>query len=239
MSFPFQLTTVSVASVGLLFLAYYFISKSKYLFSNLCNKFGEEQGQIRYILLQRLIGVICFGIIPVLIIFAFANGSLNKYGLALKNGQETVIWLLIISPVLIAVNYRAARNASNLAIYPQIRAKNWNLSLLALSALSWLVYLFAYEFMFRGFLFFSCLGELDLVAAILINTSIYSLTHLPKGIKETIGAIPLGIVLCIATYRTETIWVAFGAHSVLALSNEWFSLKYNKEIELGFKNAEF
>jgi len=40
------------------------------------------------------------------------------------------------------------------------------------------------------------------VAAIIINTILYSATHFYKGVQEVIGAIPLGIVLCLLTIDT-------------------------------------
>ena len=52
--------------------------------------------------------------------------------------------------------------------------------------------------------------------------------HVPKGAKEGIGAIPLGLLLCMITFRTETIWVAMIVHFVLSLANEWYSLKYRQ-----------
>ena len=86
--------------------------------------------------------------------------------------------------------------------------------------------------MFRGFLFFALLEEFDLLTAITINTVIYSMAHLQKDIKESLGAIPMGIVLCWLTYKTGNIWTAIWLHSVLALSNEWFSIKYFKEYDV-------
>jgi membrane protease YdiL (CAAX protease family) len=73
---------------------------------------------------------------------------------------------------------------------------------------------------------------MGLWSAIAVNTSIYALIHLPKGKRETIGAIPLGIVLCLITSYTGTIWAAFWIHCTLALTNEWFSIKYTKDIVL-------
>jgi membrane protease YdiL (CAAX protease family) len=119
-----------------------------------------------------------------------------------------------------------------LSRYPQIRVKKWTLSLLILSGISWMVYLFAYEYLLRGVFLYSCAEELGIIAAIIINVSIYSLVHLPKGAKETIGAIPMGILLCILTLHFGTIWAAFWIHCSLALSNEWFSIRYHPEMKI-------
>ena len=139
-------------------------------------------------------------------------------------------WLLILTAIIIPINYFNSKNPENLLQYPQIREIEWSLSLTILSTISWLAYLFAYEFMLRGFFLFSSVNLLGKWPAIILNTTVYSLVHLPKGKKETIGAIPFGIVISFLTIETGTIWLAFLAHAILALSNEWFSIAFNPEI---------
>jgi membrane protease YdiL (CAAX protease family) len=67
--------------------------------------------------------------------------------------------------------------------------------------------------------------------AIAINVALYSSTHIPKGLDETIGAIPLGIVLSLLTLLTGTIWIAFFVHLTLALTNSFTALKFNPEMK--------
>ena len=115
-------------------------------------------------------------------------------------------------------------------MYPQIRTQNWNLSLLVVSALSWIAYLFAYEFLFRGILFTSSVSLLGIWPAIVLNVGIYSIVHIPKGFKESFWAIVLGVIICLLVVRTGSFWIAFFIHVVLALSNEWFSLRAHPDI---------
>ena len=69
--------------------------------------------------------------------------------------------------------------------------------------------------------------------AIAINTAMYSATHIPKGLDETIGAIPLGIVLCLLTIASGTIWIAFLVHVAMAWTNSLTAFKFHPEI--GYK----
>jgi len=78
------------------------------------------------------------------------------------------------------------------------------------------IFLFAYEFFFRGVLFFAILKYFDLFIAFLISTSLYVLIHIFDSKKEIIGAIPFGIVLCSFTYFTNSIWIAFIIHITLS-----------------------
>lgn len=92
------------------------------------------------------------------------------------------------------------------------------------SALSWIAYLFSYEVLFRGLLLFSAREAIGYWPAIILNTGIYSLVHYPKGIKETLGAVPFGIIICVLTFKTGNMLIAFFTHTILALSNEWLSI---------------
>jgi membrane protease YdiL (CAAX protease family) len=106
------------------------------------------------------------------------------------------------------------------------------MKLLIISSLGWIVYLLAYEFLFRGFLLFTCIQSFGIWPAIIINILIYSFAHIPQGLKETAGAIPFGLILCYITILSGTIWPAFILHAVLAISNEWFSIYNNTEITI-------
>ena len=59
----------------------------------------------------------------------------------------------------------------------------------------------------------------------LIGWAFYSATHIPKGLDETIGAIPLGAVLCLLTYASGTIWIAVIVHIAMAWANCLTALK--------------
>ncbi len=182
-------------------------------------------------MLQRLFGVLFFGISSLIVVLYVLKMSVSSFGVATPN-LSGLIWLLIMSVVMLPMSYFNSKNPENLAQYPQIRHHEWSTGLLMLSALSWIAYLFAYEFMFRGFLLFSSLPVLGVWPSIILNTAIYSLVHIPKGSKETLGAIPFGIFLSYLAIETSSFWIAFFAHVVLALSNEWFSLAAHPEMHL-------
>jgi membrane protease YdiL (CAAX protease family) len=79
-----------------------------------------------------------------------------------------------------------------------------------------IIFLLMYEFFFRGVLFFSLLEALTLFWAIFICTSLYILIHIFDSRQEIIGAIPFGIVLCLLTFYTQSIWVPFIIHCTLS-----------------------
>jgi membrane protease YdiL (CAAX protease family) len=183
------------------------------------------------VLYTRFNGVIIFGLIPLLIIHQSTDISFADLGFS-GFSRESLLWITVFLIVFLPVNFFNSKSKENLRMYPQIRKMEWSRGLLLISAFSWVLYLLAYEFLFRGVLLFSSLALLGYWPAILLNAGIYSLAHFPKGPKETYGAIPMGIILSVLTIKTGSIWIAFFAHVILALSNEWYSLWFHESIRL-------
>jgi membrane protease YdiL (CAAX protease family) len=188
------------------------------------------------VLLQRITGVFLYGFVPVvLIIFVFKNPA-SSYGFEMKNSLITGITVLVLLFIVVPLSLFTSRSPGNLAFYPQIREKEWNLSLLIVSAASWIAYLLAYEYMYRGFLLFSCYHAFGTWPAVIINTSLYSLTHLVKNKREGVGAFFIGIILCLLVLHIGSIWIAFYVHVIMALSNEWFSIRAHPDMHFNLKN---
>lgn len=210
-------SAIAVATVG--FLGYYYLSTS----GSIIRLLKTEKGKPICVLYQRLLGVVILGFLPLVVIFLSGTKKLSDFGVVWPD-SESYFWTMILSLVIVPVSYFNSRTKENLKMYPQIREKEWSIGMLIMSALSWIAYLLAYEFLFRGFLFFAALPVLGLFFAIVLNTIIYALVHLHKGFKEIILSVPLGFLLCYLTYLTGTIWVAVFTHIILALSSEWFSV---------------
>ncbi len=186
---------------------------------------------VRNVLIRRFSGISLYLLFP-LLIFLYLTGENLLYIYAGPISLESFLWFLPLGIILILINYLNAGRNDNLGMYPEIRKKEWTLSLLFLSAVSWILYLFAYEFLFRGILFIPAVQLLGFWPAVILNTGIYSLVHVPKGIKEGIGAIFLGFVLCFLVVKTGSFWIAFFVHITLALSSEWFSLNAHPEMRI-------
>ena len=222
-SMNLAIQSITVTATG--YICYHFFIRSASLRSSFEKRWGVERTKIYWIYFWRYLGVFLYGVIPVALII-FQGLDFTRFGVSFKNGVLTFWWTAGLSLVVLVMNFFATRSPDNLTQYPQIRVEKWSRALLAGSASTWMAYLLAYEFLFRGFLLFSCLEGMDVWTAITINTALYALVHISKGIKEAIGAIPLGVLLCWLTLQTGTIWIAFLVHVVMALSNEWWSLHY-------------
>lgn len=216
---------IAVSLFGLLF--YYFLSE----FGKIEKWLKSRKGEVFDVLFRRLLGILLYGCLPLSVLLITGINDLASFGF---NGAkpETYLWTILLSSIILPLNYYNSLTSDNQKIYPQIRTKDWSFSLLALSAGSWMGYLLAYEFLFRGFLLFSSVPFIGLWPSIILNTLIYALVHIPKGYKETLGAIPFGILLCYLTYKTNSIWIAVFTHIIMALSSEWFSLRAHPQMSV-------
>ena len=214
------------------FGSYYFLSHSSKCsrrVGSICKILDQQGNQV---VLQRMWGLLFLGLFSALIIMALPNADLKAYGLSFQFLAAPPWWTWLLLPLILIMSRFAARKTSNLEQYPQIRAKQWNSGMITISSISWVLFLVGYEFLFRGFLLHASLGVMGAGPAIALNSAIYGFAHFYKGPGETFGAIPVGILLCYLTLVTGNIWCAVLIHSVMALSNEWFSLHFHPEMEI-------
>lgn len=224
--------------VILSFICIHFLSISKNINSYFKQKFGKKTYSLYKITFIRILAFLLYGIIPFFILFFNKNVELVDFGLNFKNKLTNIWWVFILCLILVSLNYFNRKKSDNLKLYPQIRNKEWSIKLVIISSLGWVLYLCAYEFMFRGFLLYGSLYAFGKYIAILINIGIYSLAHIPKGKKEAFGAIPFGLVLCLLTLQSGNILAAFLIHITIALSNEWLTLSIHPTIHLIHKKIK-
>ena len=193
---------------------------------------NSTKAQFTYYFFQKGLGLLVFGVIPLFIYLHFYPSSLYDLGFKLDFSFQKWLILMAICIIPFVINYWAANNEEHLKLYPQIRIKKWNTSTYFLDFLAWGAYLFGYELLFRGVLFFSLQSNYDIVWVFAINTILYSLAHLPKGKKETLAALPFGLIICWITLEYQSFIPAFLIHQAVAFSNDVFSVKYTKKREL-------
>lgn len=217
------------------FTCYYFLSRNQSLTVKIWKANPDLDPQIKQVVLQRTWGLIFMGIISVVLILLILDESMHNYGIGFSFHAPPVWWSYFSLPIILFIGYFSASKPGNLALYPQIRTKLWTPGILVLSGISWLCFLIGYECLFRGFLLYASLDIMGPWAAIALNCSLYTLAHLYKGPGEAFGSVPVGIFLCYLTISTGNIWAAVVVHSIMALSNEWFSILNNPELKIVVK----
>tara|TARA_B100000768_G_scaffold70488_1_gene67629 strand:+ start:244 stop:984 length:741 start_codon:yes stop_codon:yes gene_type:complete len=225
----------SLLLTSVFFSIYWFTSKSKRIKERFYNKYDHDQASLKHIFFTKFFGFFAMGVFPIIVfLIYFPEITLQELGLSFTNKTSvfSLLWIIGLSILIVPLVYVSAKKPKNLLNYPQIRAKVWTKKMLFINALGWFLYLFGYEFLFRGILLIPLVEALGMWPAIAINIALYSATHIPKGLDETLGAIPLGFVLCLLTISSGTIWIAFIVHVVMAWTNTFTALKFHPDMRI-------
>lgn len=213
------------------FALYYFLSRDHALAQKWSGK-GEHKVQVYKVLIQRGWGFLFLGLIPLILVLLVFRDPVREYGIGFHFKQGLPWWSFLVIPFILVAAYFTSSSPGNLALYPQIRIKDWTSPVLAVSALSWILFLVGYEFLFRGFLLFTSVRVIGPWPAIALNCTLYAFAHFYKGPGETFGAVPMGVLLCYLSLLTGNIWSAVLIHSVMALSNEWMSIRAHPDMNI-------
>lgn len=215
------------------FILFWFTAKSDKIKARFYRNNDEDTASVKHIFFTKYFGFFAMGVFPTVVCLLFLPSyHLADYGLTFISSTTlfSLYWTLGLCALVIPLAYISAKKPKNLINYPQIRAKIWTRKTVAIHAFGWFIYLFGYEFMFRGILLFPVVDAIGIWPAIAVNIALYSATHIPKGLDETIGAIPLGLVLCILTLASGTIWIALFVHVAMAWTNCFTALKFHPDI---------
>jgi len=199
---------------------------------------GEKPGEfrppvraIRLFLLRKSMGLLLFGAVPFVLMFHFAPAVSYNWLWGLPHSMQ---WLLVAAFTLATVTtgFYGSRQEKVRDLYPEMRIRTWKAPYFSVSVSGWFIYLAGYEFMFRGFLLFLSIPALGVPLAVTLNVMMYSLLHWKKSIKEALGAIPLGVVLCLFMLYTDSLLAPILVHLGLSASTEIFSFIRNPQMNL-------
>jgi membrane protease YdiL (CAAX protease family) len=156
----------------------------------------------------------------------------SDFGLSFSKEANHIsfYWMLLLAPIIVMGNWFVARKRMPYSIYRPLLMKKWCAKHIGFYFLACSLYLFAFELLFRGFLFFPQVNSMGVFPAIFTNVLIYTISQAPKGVNETIGKLFFGLVLCLATLQTGTIWVAFLAQALNTISTNLFASFFHPEM---------
>jgi membrane protease YdiL (CAAX protease family) len=228
---------VFIPIVGTLigFIIFWFTWQSTQLKERLFRRHGADLGSAKLVIYTKVIGGLSMGLLPAITYWiAFPKTQLVEFGWHLSRETifATMLWTAGLSIILVLITGMNARKPENLQYYPQIRAEKWTRSMVRWNLIGWAVYLIGYEALFRGVLLFPLMAQWGLWPTVAVNIALYSGTHIPKGLKETIGAIPLCVVLCLLCAQTGNFWLAAFVHVAMAWTNEIVSLRAHPNMKI-------
>ncbi|MEZ4703217.1 MAG: CPBP family intramembrane glutamic endopeptidase [Rhodothermales bacterium] len=210
------------------FSLYWFVSSSKAFDARVRQRI--DPAGIKKPLAQKYLGTLLLGGLPALLVWMLMGKSPSEWGLGVPDWQATLVWGSILSLCALPVPYFSARARDMQAFYPQVRAMEWNGQLVAQNGLAWMIYLLAYEFLFRGLLVIGSASLSNPWTAVALSSALATATHIPKGAKETFATVPYSLLLGFVALETGSVWAGYLSHICLAIANDYWAVLFNPEM---------
>ena len=183
---------------------------------------------------RRILMFILYVLVPYVLIYDFnilGVTTLSELDINFFWNQRSTLWVVILVPVVIIVNFFISKTTPNLSEFPEIRLTRWTLKLYLLSAITWAFQIFALEFLYRGMLLQSMrMCGLSDMMAIIISTGVYALTQYFQRSLVSIINILYGLLACYIVIDTNSLLPVFVIHLANALFAEWFAIWRHPEI---------
>jgi membrane protease YdiL (CAAX protease family) len=171
-------------------------------------------------------------IIPALIIKLVFKEKVRDYGVRIGDFNAGIKISLLFLIVMIPLIWLATAQPVFSLTYPLLDRARDSWKIFILYELGLLFYLFAWEFIWRGFMLFG-LREKFGYYAVIIQMIPFLILHNGKPPLETFGAILGGIALGILAYRTQSIYYCIVTHAGIMLSIDFFSTLRHRADDFG------
>ena len=150
---------------------------------------------------------VLFGLIPLLFVIFLFRESGKDYGLTLGDWKFGLIAIAILFPIIAGSLYLDSKSAAMQAFYPIDKGATQSVQTFLRLEIPCLLFLIAWEFIFRGFLLFGLRPRVGDWLAICVQVIPSSLWHIGLPAQVTLAAIPGGLMFGILAIRTKSlIW---------------------------------
>jgi len=161
-------------------------------------------------------------ILPILIIKLFFKEKIANYGLKLGDYKFGLIITFISIIVMLPILWFVSASPEFAAKYPHLQMAKENWTIFIIYEIGMFIYLFSWEFIWRGFTLFG-LEEKFGYYAVFIQMIPFVILHNGKPELETFSAIIGGIILGIVALRTRSFIYGVFIHFAIMLSIDLFS----------------
>ncbi|MEP6713604.1 MAG: CPBP family intramembrane glutamic endopeptidase [Ferruginibacter sp.] len=167
------------------------------------------------------------------VIFYFTSNHITQKLLSITlDGYWICLWIIAMLLSIFISNKATASQLKNLK--QQNRPVTKPLNVIAYFT-GRIVFLFLYELFFRGVLLFSTIAIAGNVISIVINIALYTALHAYCTTKEIIATVPFGIVICLLSIASNSVWPAVLSHIIIAITTDWiivFSIKKSYKLSI-------
>ena len=154
---------------------------------------------------------VTFFIIGILIIKFGFNDKLSDYGLRIGDYKTGLLFTVFFLFVMIILIWFVSATPAFAEKYPHLQSAKSNWDTLVIYETGMLLYMIAWEFIWRGFMLFGLEKKFGYYS-VLIQMIPFVILHNGKPFLETFGAIFGGIALGILALRTRSIYYCIIIH---------------------------
>jgi len=213
-------------------VSYYFTSR-RFFRLNLFPFFEDYENVFLIEYLYWFIGdFFTYFLIPLVIIRILLKERIKDYGLSLGEYKAgitiTLLFLALMLPLVWIVSALPAFSQT----YPHLSSAKSSWRIFLLYETGMLIYMFSWEFVWRGFMLFG-LKEKFGYYAVLIQMIPFLILHNGKPAPETFGAIIAGIALGILALRTNSIVYCVITHMSVMFSIDLISVLRSRAGDYG------
>lgn len=161
-------------------------------------------------------------ILPVLIIKLLLKEKLTNYGVRVGDYKIGLKYSLVFLAIMIPIVWFVSANKDFINTYPQLSDVKYSWSIFILFEAGILLYMIAWEFIWRGFMLFG-LEEKFGYYSVLIQMIPFLILHNGKPSPETFGAIIAGLALGILALKTRSVLYCIITHAGVMFSIDLIS----------------
>lgn len=213
---------ISICVLMLQIISWLFASPKFYSdnFSHQNNAFNSSIASYLYWFISDIIILL---IIPLLIIKINFKERIIDYGINFRNFSKGSKITMISVVVILIIIWLVSSFADLSQLHSQINLFDSSVSVILLFEILLLIYVFAWEFIWRGFMIFGLEKQFGM-NVIWIQMIPFVLLHYNKNMYEVIGAIFGGLFLGLLSYKTRSIIYGVIIHYTMFVTADLISI---------------
>ena len=164
--------------------------------------------------------------VPILLILLFESEPLQvliDLGLTAGNVRLGLALFLVFVPIALLIGHIVSKTEEMIRWYPfskQVCARDRSFALYEIGYL--LLYYTAWEFLYRGLLFFPLSGSIGFIPAVAVTTTLSTLHHIGHPKSEIWGALLGGVIFATVAALTRSILYPILIHATIGIVNDTF-----------------
>jgi membrane protease YdiL (CAAX protease family) len=210
-------------SVAVLQTISWYITSRRFFRYNFYEQFQFDKNVFLYEYLYWFVGdFITFFLLPLLIIKLLFKEKLQDYGIRVGDYRTGLKYSVVFLAVMIPLVWIVSARTEFVITYPQLPDVKYSWSIFFLFESGILLYMIAWEFIWRGFMLFGLEAKFGYYA-VLIQMIPFLILHNGKPAAETFGAIAAGLALGILALRTRSVLYCIVTHAGVMFSIDLIS----------------